>query len=1182
VKVLLSKEDDINKEIGKLNKIQAETDSMLEKEAEGRQIQEDNEESEKDKQKNKQELQKDFRDIAKRDLQMEDSEITKYQKIFDMIDEKNTGSITKEEFFEVLSPYRLKNEQSEEELDRLFHLMENDCDGKINFLDFLKAVHQNPDKALTNLITYFLKQIEPIESSVSNGLKDKPLAIDIEEEPIESSVTNGLKDRPLASNIEEEPLVDQDEKVKMEPIEHGKEIFTMDDYLNKLDESEKNNQTSTQEVLRNLEMKDEGSKPDNQEESKIKEMEKIFQKEISSPKTTIPCEERIIEERDYTIESKDRENQELLITKQKLEEKLNQIEKEFFRLREEHEMCLKEKVPKVTEEKNFQRLFGNLPNENEINTGMQDIEAIRSSQAEILDEGAYQDFKKEIESLNKLLESVMKEKNRVEKEKKSLCSKVEDLERERSQLSEDLTEVKKDIEIVYLDENQRRQEIENLSGKLKESVGIQTFKVLKKERDALSRDNLNLKNKIEVLRKNCDALEEEKKKLEAQIKNHEVERVRLIESCDHVNDALKAMSKEFEELEQREKDYLKQINSLKKKTESSLFIDEEFNTLKKENEFLKDEMVRRDKLTNEKLQSFDPEEAQLLREFEIMREEMQNMRQKEKGYQQRLNEALNNDLKQHYDKLVERTNLLEKENDCLIKKNKELNENAKSSEKEKANLFAGLNQVEFNLKKVQQRENESKLKIQEVDQEIRQYSFKSEKLKIDNSVLRDQVDMLSKEVVESKLLKFRVQEANTQLLVEVEKLKKELQGLIDERNKYQNQLQILKEYDSKALKNEYEIMKFENRTLKLRNLGLENRMQILEREVSRKEEIKRNEDKWKENKTLEELKSFNEKCQELKRENQLLNQQIEGLKQHKDHVDFQKESSHFFTPTKFEKSMKENKPTYTVTKNERGFQQSLEKLREELKHVRESREEIMKSLEKDKHVVRNILGETPKTTKQLYYSLKETPNTLKQYQPEKVLAFEESGEGVKEESTEKKKHVSLLTNRSALETIKKVYSRPIFVPYQSLSGKKMTQPSYDIHETKSSSGLPFERDESKRDLSKVGFQILYWLTDNALLIKELCTMCDISTQNENIVKVQQILEEVRDFTVKAKSDENKLKSKDPYEESKIINEFVLPLFDKCIRCYEQLNEIQNKVVDNLKEVSKERKTSDFQEIAWNK
>jgi len=101
-------------------------------------------------------------------------------------------------------------------------------------------------------------------------------------------------------------------------------------------------------------------------------------------------------------------------------------------------------------------------------------------------------------------------------------------------------------------------------------------------------------------------------------------------------------------------------------------------------------------------------------------------------------------------------------------------------------------------------------------------------------------------------------------------------------------------------------------------------------------------------------------------------------------------------------------------------------------------------------------------------------------------------------------------------------------------------------------------------MSKFAFQVLYWLTDEALFAKDLCTIGSLIDDVEITSEIKHILREVQVFAEKAKTSYNEIIHSEQDVELKTIYEFMLPLFNRCYKSHSQLKALEVRIVDHLK------------------
>lgn len=78
---------------------------------------------------------------------------------------------------------------------------------------------------------------------------------------------------------------------------------------------------------------------------------------------------------------------------------------------------------------------------------------------------------------------------------------------------------------------------------------------------------------------------------------------------------------------------------------------------------------------------------------------------------------------------------------------------------------------------------------------------------------------------------------------------------------------------------------------------------------------------------------------------------------------------------------------------------------------------------------------------------------------------------------------------------------------------------------------------------------MYWLTDNALITKDLCSIGALANDDQVTTEIKQIMQEVHVFADNAKAYYNQHVTSRDNDGTKTVFEFVLPLFDKCFKSH---------------------------------
>jgi len=163
----------------------------------------------------------------------------------------------------------------------------------------------------------------------------------------------------------------------------------------------------------------------------------------------------------------------------------------------------------------------------------------------------------------------------------------------------------------------------------------------------------------------------------------------------------------------------------------------------------------------------------------------------------------------------------------------------------------------------------------------------------------------------------------------------------------------------------------------------------------------------------------------------------------------------------------------------------------------------------------------------------------------------------KQASTVRKIDLSEFKIHSAPETIKKTGTRLANNIENEKETGEINSPSKEIRIA---------------EVSKFAFQILYWLTDNALLTKELCSFGSLLYNEKIAGDIKMIMQEVHTFSENAKNYFNQqIASIEDSDPAAISYDFVLPLFNKCFKSHNQLKEIQHQIIDYLGKELKEAK-----------
>ena len=724
----------------------------------------------------------------------------------------------------------------------------------------------------------------------------------------------------------------------------------------------------------------------------IKIMEDRFRVDTDTLKLVISEKDEELRQKDEMLEEVSKINDELLINKRDLEIRLKEYEQKISIISESQETFLNDRDQQLLENERLQSLIQNLSKENEAK--MAELENTRQRIITTIDNTQQTETSQDEEKIN-------------------LVRQIKNLEKERSSLFRDLNDVQKVLEEASAEETERKKQIEQLNLQIQQSISAELHHNLMREKDIYLQDSQNLKSQLEILAQEQASAREQRKELQSKIQELEVEKIQLREACNTVNNDLKAILKDIGVFEQREKDYLAQIEALTIKAGNKMILDEEVTALSHENAFLKSQIKSleysldsrhhrtpeaKTKVSdsNEKLKGFAQEKSPLLIEFEEMKKELAVFRQKEKQYDQYINEVSGR------------------------KSEKNFNESLRLQEQEdQMRLAQELNRVENSLQSLKEKELKYNKQIEVLSQEIELYTIDAEKLKIDNSMLEGKVISLNEKLSHAKKDKQHTNEMNQRLHEEINSLRGQIIELTEERDQYYHKVKLLSSQNHQNLKDDFEKLKLENQSMKIRNLVLEDKVEILEKEKVRHEDKSRRMSHDNMIGMREEIGHLNRERRDLRRENHTFKDQINTLTKPQIRISHYQDVQPKVTPTKITKES-----LYKESPGQRNYLESIENLKNELRHVRESREAILNSLEKERNAIKHVIEESPSTVPQYHCSNSRTPNKRSLLTVARPKLIPRSA-GKYEADPKSKKEFSDLVYRPAPVTSKKITIRSL-------------------------------------------------------------------------------------------------------------------------------------------------------------
>jgi len=970
-------------------------------------------------------------------LKMDDNEFDRCKQAFEMLDLKNEGYVTKDRFSEHLTYYHFGKDLSKAEYNYMFSKIESELNGEFNFLDFLKVMKKDPHGLFRKLVDHLNKRLEPFESIKSYDMKEN--------------------------------LVHEDEK---EALHYAKNVLKMEEgYMNRLirlfralDMSQQSfisledfdavlMNTSLNKALSLNEFQDLFRELDLDRDGKItlKDFFMSIHEDNFSTKSTDFLNE-IFSHFDKSLKL-ERKRAEVFVVEPEVEaDQLERRREELVEVEPEAELEVEIMREAEMEEKNEGRKLEGAGALNEelhrrLLTVDHDISVFNEHierDLRVVEEG----YKADLELLKSnliqkeqllkekdlLIETLRKENNEFKINNQSLArmrqyeeeiaamQKAHDLfMKDRNQEVIKIQQLQEEISNLLKDNEQKTNEIERLD----QEIG--NWKRMASEKSG-SVDLINniesLNNQIQDLIREKNEIEEERRVLMVRSESLEKERTQLYEDLSEVKKDIEIVYKDEDERRH-------QIEELCKQVQSSVSVDQ-YNALLKERDTLANEMKsfrsgREEKEALEtRIRELETDRNQLRETCDKVNQDLQmivsdidNFEQREKGYLSQI-EDLNRQVG-GMDRLRKEINDLREENDMLSSRVEQLQQVATNETHQERlrsqGLVQELNEFEGNLKRLQQREDEYNKQIGALSEDLGKYTIDTEKLRLDNSILQDQVASLNEEVSQTRAKLAQMHDINKRLTNEYSSMNVELSRLREAKNKSALEIDALVNSEHR-LKEDLEKIKLEFQSLKIRNLVLEDKVEILDKERGRLDEL----NKRLGQKHLLDFTTAENETDQLKRQIRELKTDNIHLREQIDQMRAEKYGGKATTPSKpssgrilrerEQQQDKENMTPNRGTYQDKGYLGAIEKLKDELKHVRESREAILDSLEKERVSIRDAIEDS--TRARLSFSNRKTP--LKEQ--EKEFAPTATQEHPHEPTARKSGFIHLTTH-SAPETIKK-------------------------------------------------------------------------------------------------------------------------------------------------------------------
>ncbi|XP_041348111.1 citron Rho-interacting kinase-like isoform X2 [Gigantopelta aegis] len=764
------------------------------------------------------------------------------------------------------------NKELEEKCDQILHAERRLADAKS---EIQQLYQQKTD------LQVVVESLQKVASSKDEQLKEK-------------GELNSKINQLLKSNSDLQKAVNKyaDEKNILERKlkKHETELEELKQSLKKFENAEKDNQDLKRKI----------SRLEHVEKEKVKADEKLFKL------VNVEAEKRDLDKKLAKLEKLKKEAEEKLEgvekNKQELEKKVKKEKKEyeenFTKLEKEKEDLMKQIVKLDTveaEKKELEKRIKKLGSvekdkrlsekclksvqneksdlENQILKLRTENDSLKQRivQYEKLEQD--QNITKEkllsLERENKSLEKQVKDQENLKTEKRNLEEKLSKLERaetEKQDLEKKLTELeamemlKMEVEERLVCVEEEKQKLERIAQKEKEEFEEDLLE-LRKEKDDLSEKILKLetvereRKQLESKLKTLENLEKDKRKSDASLKSIQTEKSDLenqIAKLQRENDKMKERIVQYEKSEQKHivtKEKLSGLEKEKKLLEKQV---KEMQNLKIELKSLEQKLQKLEKDYSQSTKQ-NQNLNQKLDKFECLQRKNSDLEKKfaELESVQKQNESLQKlvcDLeskkKQDLEKLSNKLEQLEKENQDLSKKLEKIEKEKQELSKKVEHLEKEKQELSKKVEPLEKEKQELSKKVEHLEKEKQELSKKVEHLEKDNKALSVKLENLEREQrdLSKKLecLEKEKQELSKKLeCLEKEKqeLSKKLEDLENEKQKLQTQL---KEHE-KASSGKSENLSADSRRslvdkLLEEKLALQQRIESLE---AQKEEWKR-------------------------------------------------------------------------------------------------------------------------------------------------------------------------------------------------------------------------------------------------------------------------------------------------------------------------------------------------------
>lgn len=544
-------------------------------------------------------------------LRMPEFQRTKYQKAFSLIDLDNSGRITKQEFEVVLKQFNLIKTPTREAIDELYNSVDIDGSGGISLLEFWNALGgDKPNKKLAGMVdTIIRKEKEILDYIKKQGIKRLPTPATPEISPVKSKTMNNATDKKGSTEIDD---------LKKIIAQKDIEIAELNELLKTRDEDNAgllNSKQALEKKIADYEKQLESLREENDkylserpEIDKVRELiESIVGLVVADPHSQKDENPNTSPKGQLEKIQSEFERRVSMITD--LNKKVEELQK--------YKDDTSEQVTRLTTQLEDQKSslgqnhteVEHLKEQMKTMTSHEEVERLKQEKT---------DLGNQLDNLRKDMEHIKNEKDTLQTEKHLLDEKVKEYENKTTEATSQHDELARELKELKEKHDHDQEDIKSLNERLGKMVNHEEFEQVKKERDDKTHE-------LDKLKAEIDHLKEAKNLLEINQQQHNEKEGDLEKEKQDMNVHLTEAKNKIENLEATNHDHVQEIERLKG-IMSTMTSHDDTEKLKKEKEELatENEKLRKD------IEAIKTEEKSLESEQKTSHERIEEL-EKEKG-----------------------------------------------------------------------------------------------------------------------------------------------------------------------------------------------------------------------------------------------------------------------------------------------------------------------------------------------------------------------------------------------------------------------------------------------------------------------------------------------------------------------------------------------------------------------